>query len=155
MTVTNRKRPSDEAIDLINPPPGLDGNEHAAAQRRAAKAEIIRDKFICTTLRSAFPGIELDVTDYRNYLDELLADAGVGTDPVQRMLVEQFGFAHLRLSLLQSQATVAKSLDAHKVLNGACARLLGELRRTALTIAELKRTGTAPAAPRLKVAKTG
>jgi hypothetical protein len=153
--MTDRKRPSDDAVDMMQPPPGLDTNKHADAQRRAARAEIIRDKFVCSALLSAFNSTEFDVTDYRTYLDGLLADAGVGTDPVRRILVEQLGFAHLRLAVLQSQAAVAKSLDEHKVMNAAVARLLGEVRRTALTIDELKGKRTAPAAPKVKLARTG
>jgi hypothetical protein len=158
MIMTDRKRPSDDAVDMMRPPPGLDNNKHADAQRQAARAEVIREKFVCSALVKAFGGTGFDVADYRTYLDELLAGARVGTDPVQRMLVEQLGIAHLRLALLQSQAAVAKSLDEHKVMNAAVARLLAEMRRTALTISELKGRRTAPAAravPKVKLAQTG
>jgi hypothetical protein len=156
MIMTDRKRPSDDAVDVMQPPPGLDNNKHADAQRRAARAEVIRDGFICSALKTGLKGTsDLDLKDFRAYLDGLLADAGAGSDPVRRMLVEQYAFAHLRLAQLQVDAALAKGAEAQKVLNAACARLFAEMRRTALTISELKGKGTAPATPRVKLAQTG
>jgi hypothetical protein len=62
-------------------------------------------------------------------------------------------FVHLRLLALNGEAARAKTPEAVKIYNGACARLMGEFRRTALTLSELR--GKAPAAPRIKLAKTG
>ena len=154
--MAKRKDGGGDAGDPGSPPPGLDAQKHAESQRRAAKAEIIRDGFICSALASGLRGGgQFDLKDFRVYLDGLLADAGVGADPIQRMLVEQVGFAHLRLAQLQCDAALTKSVDGQKVLNAACARLLGEMRRTSLTLAVLKGKGKAPAAPRVKLAQTG
>ncbi|MBO0699900.1 MAG: hypothetical protein J2P46_15995, partial [Zavarzinella sp.] len=136
------------------PPPGLDEQKHARAQRAAAKAEVVRDGLISSYLAAALgTGGQFDPHDFRAYLDRLLADAKVGADPIQRVLVEQLGFAHLRLAKLHAEAAAAKSLEAHKVLNAACSRLLGEVQRTALTLEALK--GKAPQGSHLKVAQTG
>jgi hypothetical protein len=54
---------------------------------------------------------------------------------------------------LQSNAAQAKSIDAAKAYTSAAARLLGEIRRTALSL-RVYRDRT-PAEPQLRVAKVG
>jgi hypothetical protein len=94
-----------------------------------------------------------DVHACRAYLDRFVVDAGGTQDPVERVLLEGLAFASLRLADLQSQAAQAKSIDAAKAYTSAAARLLGEIRRTALSL-RVYRDRT-PAEPQLRVAKVG
>lgn len=151
------KEDGDEAKEpagrpAADPGPGPDAARHGEAQRAAAKADVIRTKLYAAYIAPAV-GKQFAVADVVAYLDRFVDDAGAPADPVQRALVEQFAFAHLRVAGLHADAQAAKSVDAVKVLNAAGARLMAECRRLALTISTLR--GSAPAAPRLKIAKTG
>lgn len=117
------------------PPPGLDEARHAAAQRAAFQAEVMR--------QALFPAMMADALGYDNtfesraykvYLERLLQDAGNPTDPVERMMLEQLALAHFRIGQLQVSAGHAKALEATKIYNSAASRLLGEFRRTALAL---------------------
>jgi hypothetical protein len=96
---------------------------------------------------------QFDVHACRAYLDRFVADAGGTKDPVERVLLEGLAFANLRLADLQSNAARAKCIEAAKAYTSAAARLLGEIRRTALSL-RVYRDRT-PAEPQLRVAKVG
>ena len=81
-----------------------------------------------------------DAAGYRAYLDKVRADAGNPTDPVEVMLLEQLVLAHLRSAQLQAQAGMAEGIEVIKILNAAAARLLGEFRLTASSLAAYRRT---------------
>jgi len=134
-------------------PPGLNADKHARAQQAAARGEAIRDRLVSVYLADAVGGGQFSPADFEAYLAGLIHDAGVPADPVQRMLVEQLAFVHLRLVALHLEASRVKTPEGVKVYNGACARLMGEFRRTALALSEMR--GKAPAAPRLKLAQAG
>lgn len=68
------------------------------------------------------------------YVTQLIHDAGEPTDPVEQILLEQLMLAHHRLAQLHERASEATRPEAVRILNGAAARLLGELRRLALSI---------------------
>jgi hypothetical protein len=134
---------------------GLDAAQHIAAQRTAHRADILVNKFVPICMATALAtGGHFDPPAFRCYLDGLLNDAGNPTHPLQKMLIEQVVFAHLRLADLHVQAAAAKTTEAIKILNGVCARMLGEIRRTVLTVDAL-RENEKPTAPKLRVAKTG
>lgn len=138
----------------LPPPAGLDAQKHAKAQRAAAKGESIRDGFVAAHMATALAmGGQYDPADFQAYLESMKADLGDTADPIQAILIEQLAFAHLRLARLHVDATSAKSMEAHKILNAACSRLMGEIRRTALTLDVLR--GKAPSTSRLKLAQTG
>lgn len=142
------------AAPAAGPPPGLDAARHAKMQRAAAKAEVIRNGLVAAHMAAALgAGGQFATDDFRVYLARLKADLGHPADPVLDILVEQLAFAHLRLARLHGQAAEATGTETIKVTNAACSRLMGEVRRTALTIRDLR--STAPAAPRLKLARTG
>jgi hypothetical protein len=96
---------------------------------------------------------QFDVHACRAYLDRFVADAGGTRDPVERVLLEGLAFAHLRLADLQSNAAQAKSIEAAKAYTSAAARLLGEIRRTALSLRAYR--DRTPAEPQLRMAKVG
>jgi hypothetical protein len=79
---------------------------------------------------------------YRQYLDKLRTDAGNPSDPIEVMLLEQLALAHLRTAQLQSKAGSAEGLETAKIYNAAAARLLSELRQTALAIKTYREPGS-------------
>jgi hypothetical protein len=75
-----------------------------------------------------------DPAAYRQFLDDLMAEAGHPTDPVERMMLEQLALAHFRLARLHASAANAQAVETIKVLNGAASRLLSEFRRLSLAL---------------------
>ena len=148
-------RPPDPASQGgSRPPPGLDDERHAAAQRAAHMGEVVRQAFVPGCMASALGTNGLfDGRAFRVYLDNFLRDAGAPTDPLERLLLEQAAFASLRVADLHTQAAGAKSVDAVKVFTAAAARLLGEVRRLAVTLKVYR--GRAPAAEPLRIAQVG
>jgi len=123
------------------PPAGLDPARHAAAQRAAHQAEVLRE--------GAFPalmatGLALDkffdASAYKVYLQGVMRDSGDPTDPIERMLIEQLCLAHFRVAQLQGAAGQASGLEGMKLLNTVAARMLGEMRRTALRLKAYRTT---------------
>lgn len=100
-------------------------------------------------------GNGFDVPAFAAYLREILAQHGDPTDPTERMLIEQLCMAHFRIAHLHVHAGSAQTLEAVKVYSTAAVRLLGELRRTALTLRNLSSGGKAKKAPPLKLRKGG
>lgn len=117
------------------PPPGLDDARHIAAQRTAQQAEVLR-KGAFPALMAAALSIDpyFETGAYRVYLEQMLADAGSPLDPIERMLVEQICLAHFRVAQLQIGASQSKGTETIKMYTAAAARMLGEMRRTALAI---------------------
>jgi hypothetical protein len=143
-----------EPVTEPSPPRGLDAARHAKHQRVAAQADVIRTGVLASHMAAALGmGGQIGTDAFRVYLARLKHDLGNPADPVLEILIEQLAFAHLRLARLHGQAAEAKGTETVKVTNAACSRLMGEVRRTALTISALR--STAPAAPRLKIAQTG
>jgi hypothetical protein len=115
-------------------PPG-DQRKPTAAERAARQAEALRQAIIPACMAAAL-GLDRQVgpLGYRAYLDQLLKDAGDPTDPVERMLLEQLALAHFRNAQLHADAGQARGVEAAKIYNSLAARMLGELRRTALAL---------------------
>jgi hypothetical protein len=84
-----------------------------------------------------------DSNAYRIYLASVMRDLGDPKDPIERMLVEQLCLAHFRVAQLHGAAGQAHGLEGIKLLNSVAARMLGELRRTALSL-KAYRTTAAP-----------
>jgi hypothetical protein len=127
------------------PPPGLDEARHAAAQRSAHGAEVLRANVFPAMLATALNLDKfLDANAYKIYLANVMRDLGDPVDPIERMLVEQLCLAHFRVAQLHGAAAMANGLEATILLNTITARLLGELRRTALSV-KAYRTTTVPA----------
>jgi hypothetical protein len=118
-----------------DPPAGLDTARHAAAQRRAQGAELLRKGAFSALMATAL-AIDpfLDAGAYRLYLDQVKEDAGSPTDPIEVMLIEQLCMAHWRIAQLHGSAALAKSIEGTKMYNSVASRLLGEFRRTALAL---------------------
>jgi hypothetical protein len=145
--------PATPAAGGTRTPAGLDDAGHAAVQRSAQNADILQRSYIPACMATALGMSQFDVHACRAYLDRFVADAGGTKDSVERVLLEGLAFANLRLADLQSNAAQAKSMEAAKAYTSAAARLLGEIRRTALSL-RVYRDRT-PAEPQLRVAKVG
>jgi len=78
------------------------------------------------------PGASLE--SFILYVNQLLAESGNPTDPLERLLVEQVAMAHHAIGCLYVRAATAETLDQAKLYNAAAARLLGEFRRTVLAL---------------------
>jgi hypothetical protein len=117
--------------------PDADAEEtrrHAVAQRAARQAEGIRTAVLPSCLASTLALSHFDGQGYRTYLEDFVRDAGNPTDPIERVLLEQLGFAHLRVAQLHANAAQAGQVEAARVYTSAAARLLAELRRLALAV---------------------
>src|SRR5262249_20893192 len=106
------------------PAPGTDDARHAAAQRSAHAADVLRQASLPACLATALGMARFDAAACQVYLARFLEDAGSPRDPVARLLLEQLALAHLRLADLHAQAAGAQSVEAVKVLTGAAARLM-------------------------------
>lgn len=126
------------------PPPGLDEARHTAAQRSAHGAEVLREGAFAALMATALNMDKyFDANAYKIFLGSVMRDLGDPTDPIERMLVEQLCMAHFRVAQLHGAAGQANGLEATKLLNTVTARLLGELRRTALSL-KVYRTTAVP-----------
>jgi len=115
--------------------PGLNPDKHAAAQKVAQQAEVLRRTVFPALMADALGYAKLfDSAAYKVYLERLVADAGNPTDPVEIMLLEQLALAHFRIGQLHVTASRAQGTEATKILSGATSRMLGEFRRTALAL---------------------
>jgi hypothetical protein len=139
------------ASSAEGPPPGLDAARHAAGQRAAHQAEVLRESVFAASMAAALAHDKLfDPASYQVYLQRLMADSGDPPDPVERMMLEQLALAHFRVAALHVRAGRAEGLEATKILSAAAARLLGEFRRTALAF-KVYRSGAPAVAPRAKI----
>jgi hypothetical protein len=103
-------------------------DEHHAGHLR----ETVPSIFMFASLSQAFKVI--DQHAYKVYRDDLLADCGSPTDPIEVMIVEQLALAHFSLGLLSCKAANAGKVEAVGVYAGAAARMMGEFRRSALAL---------------------
>lgn len=133
LTAAKSTPPSSQVVQ--EPPPGLDEARHAAAQRSAHGAEGLRAGVFPALMATALNLDRFfDANAYKIYLANVMRDLGDPKDPVERMLVEQLCMAHFRVAQLHAAAGQANGLEATKLLNTVAARMLGELRRTALSL---------------------
>ena len=98
-------------------------DEHHAGHLR----ETVPSIFMFASLSQAFKVI--DQRAYKIYRDDLLADCGNPTDPIEIMIIEQLALAHFGLGLLSCKAANAGKVEAVGVYAGAAARLMGEFRQ--------------------------
>ncbi|VTT98779.1 unnamed protein product [Gemmataceae bacterium] len=125
------------------PPPGLDESRHAAAQRAAQGGEVLRHNVFAAFMATSLALDKFfDANAYRVYLAGVMRDLGDPKDPIERMLIEQLCLAHFRVGQLHGAAGQANGLEGTKLLNSVAARMLGEMRRTALSLKAYRTTAT-------------
>ena len=138
------------------PAPGLDDARHAAAQKAAHGAEVLKQNLFASLMAGALSldrcGIETSA--FKVYLQRFLDDLGDPTDPIERMMAEQVALAHFRIAQLHVGAAESNSLEAIKLYNATASRLMGEFRRTCIALHLMRsRPGASDAKNRLKVFK--
>jgi hypothetical protein len=123
------------------PPAGLDETRHAAAQRAAHGGEVLREGVFSALMATSLALDKFfDTNAYRVYLAGVMRDLGDPKDPIERMLIEQLCLAHFRVAQLHGAAGQANGLEGMKLLNTVAARMLGEMRRTALSLKAYRTT---------------
>ncbi|MCL2647948.1 MAG: hypothetical protein FWD61_13195 [Phycisphaerales bacterium] len=70
--------------------------------------------------------------------EDIVADAGAPTDPIERMMLEQLILCHYRLAILQAEASGSKTPESVKIYNAAATRLMSELRKFALALRDYR-----------------
>jgi hypothetical protein len=136
---TPKQRPPDATNSsrraASDAPAGLDDAKHAAAQRAAHQAEVLRETLFPAMMADAigYPNL-FESTAYKTFLDGFIKDAGNPTDPVETMLLQQLAVAHFRIGQLHIGASHATGTESVKLYTAAASRLLGEFRRTALAL---------------------
>lgn len=138
------------------PPPGLDDARHAAAQKAAHGAEVLRQNLFASLMAGALSldrcGIETSA--FKTYLQRFMDDLGSPQDPIERMMAEQVALAHFRIAQLHVGAAESQSLEAIKLYNSTASRLMGEFRRTCIALHLIRsRPSASDAKNRLKVFK--
>jgi hypothetical protein len=116
-------------------PPGLDEGKHRSAQVHAQAAEVIDHEIFPYFMAKAL-GLDdrLSIPVYQAFLAQKMSEMGDPKDPIERMLIEQICLAHFRIGALHAAAANAQNMTGIKILNAATARMLGEMRRTALSL---------------------
>jgi len=90
----------------------------------------------------------LDKTAALGYRDELIRDMGSPKDPLERMLIEQVGIAHVMVMRLHGLCATADNAERTALYATAAGRLLAELRRTIVTLRDYR---TPPAKPQVTI----
>jgi hypothetical protein len=104
----------------------------------AEETRVLCERFVPAMLGSMVSGIISQPLAARFYLDRFIEDSGKAADPVERVLLEQLAIAHIRLAMLNAQASEARDLALVNAFNSAAARLLDSIRKLALAIKQYR-----------------
>ena len=126
------------ASESVAAPAKLPGLLVEANDQIIKEAVAARDLITAASLSSVIGSQTVGATAARLYLSSFLRDAGNPSDPVERLLLEQFVLAHHRLARLHVQAADAKDPEHMRIINAVSIRLLGELRRLGLAIRQYR-----------------
>jgi hypothetical protein len=123
----------------VNPTAAPSNQTPPATPRRifSSPAEMEAAKvweLIIPSCLSAILGNAASPSGVKVAFDRFLENTMGSADPVERLLLEQLYLAHHRLAGLQVQADAQKTPEAVKAYNAAVVRLMGEVRRLALSI---------------------
>ena len=76
--------------------------------------------FLYATMSDLFQ--QADTTAFKLFRDQLLADAGNPSDPIEIMMIEQIALAHMNVGWLQFRSATAGTADAAKIYGGMATR---------------------------------
>ena len=122
-------------------PPQAPGKPEAAPAlvwEHETGARIVREVQVSGYFAAILPDPSIEPISAKLAMEGYLKDAGDSKDPIERMLIEQMVIAHHRLAQLQVKAHEATNTEFIKVLNAAAVRLMGEIRRFALSIRQYR-----------------
>lgn len=77
---------------------------------------------------------EIPLQAFDVYLNQTLEAAGQPTDPILRMLIEQYVAANHKIGRLNRMSAIATSVEVARAYDASSVALLGEMRRLALSI---------------------
>ena len=80
------------------------------------------------------PNLNFPPQAYNIYLHNILDAAGNPTDPIHRMMIEQFVAANLKIGRLNRLSAAANTPEVARVYDASSATLLSEFRRMGLSI---------------------
>jgi len=103
-------------------------HEHYAEKLRKNSAAIWHHAAMATRIKG------VDPQSYILYHERLLADCGGPSDPIEVILIEEIAQAHACLGLLFAKTSNGGHVEAVGIYAGATARLIGEVRRSALAL---------------------
>lgn len=125
-------KPQAPTGSAATPPPDL----VAAAMTAEKVQELSCAGFLFGVTGKLYPGA--DILPFKIYLDNFLESAGIPSDPIERMLLEQLALAHHAMGRLHVRAGMRENMDEVSACHAAVARLMGEFRRHALGLQEYR-----------------
>lgn len=120
--------PPAETGDQLTRMTASEVSDHFAGQLRDTAAAA----FLFSSMAGTFT--QADTVAFRKFRDQLLADAGGPTDPIEIMMIEQIVLAHMNIGRLQFRSSTAESVEVARGYGGMAAQLLAEFRRTCLAL---------------------
>jgi len=116
--------------------PARPADDPAVAAALNQQAAVLQNAFFPNSMIGALalPEEKVAVTAVRIFLARFRRDAGEPADSVERLLLDQLAFAHLRVGQLHALAEEAPQLDFKKLYLHNAARLLAEIDKTVLTL---------------------
>jgi hypothetical protein len=123
--------PAEQATSAGDTPVRMTASEvsdHFASQLRDTAAAA----FLFSSMAGTFT--QADTAAFRKFRDQLLADAGGPTDPIEIMMIEQIVLAHMNIGRLQFRSSTAESVELARGYGGMATQLLAEFRRTCLAL---------------------
>ena len=116
------------------------------SQIAAAFAENMRimasGLYLYGSIGGVFP--QLETSSCVSYVTGMVRDAGDPVDPLERLLVEQLVQLHHAAGRLLMKAAQAGTPEASALLHAAAARMLGEYRRSLVTLRSLRQPPLVP-----------
>lgn len=109
-----------------------------SAETPAIRAKQIELVMTPVCLASIAVSKRWSLNDWFEYCQQVLADLGTPSDPLERMLIEQFILAQQSLNRMHVAAAKPESPEQADCLFSAIPRLLAELHRLALAIKEYR-----------------
>ena len=102
-----------------------------------------RDLMVPLCISEIIGSDAVSIVGARTYLGSLYPNTERPTDALGQIMFDQIVVAHQRLLQLQLRAHEAQNVEVVKVLNHAATRLLGEIRRFALSIKQYRQPASA------------
>ena len=138
--LTRRATEEADALAKANQPPTPP--TLTTEQKAANLKELAEATYLYSALVDGHGPATFDVLSYKLLLDDFLREAGGPSDPVERLLLVQLFLAHHVLGRLHSQAGSRGTLVEVQAFQTAAARLLAEVRRTALALKAYRQRAT-------------
>lgn len=136
-------RTTQQAAGASKPGPGPTPEPLTADEQRQRDHDTVAGAVLAGVFATAIhPGVRLHPQKLKNYRDQVLQDAGITDDPLQRMLAETITAAHARILHLHGKAGEARDPEATAILSDSAAKLMAEMRRCVESLAKTRAAAT-------------